>query len=115
MDVVSAHEGPNGALRSRPVLADFLPAATAGPEGGLQVFENLYENQRNTNVIEVTERSDKSRENINLIWVLCRPKVNARCGLQGPIHRGFAGLPGRPWWVKRPFVAVPQNERNWGL
>src|ERR1700761_1399787 len=103
MDVVSARTGPDGPLGCRPVLADFLPAATAGPEGGLQVFENLYGNQRNTNVIEITERSDNSRENINLIWVLCRAEVKARRWPQGPIHRGFPGLSGRPCWGKGPL------------
>src|ERR1700761_9052026 len=100
MDVVSAREWPSGTQRPRPVPADFLPACAAGLEGSLQAFENLYENTRNTNVIEVTERSGNSRENINLIWVLCRPNLNAGCRPQGPIHRVFPGCPGAPAGVK---------------
>ena len=100
MDVVSARVSPSGTQRPRPVPADFLPAAAAGFEGSLQVFENLYENTRNTNVMEITERSSNSTENINLIWVLCRPNLNAGRRLQGPIHRVFPGCPGGPAGVK---------------
>src|ERR1700761_2843732 len=100
MDVVSARVTPSGTQRPRPVPADFLPAAATGFEGSLQAFENLYENTRNTNVIKVTERCSNSRENINLIWLLCRPNGDARRRLEGPVLRGFPGCPGGPAGVK---------------
>src|ERR1700679_3581122 len=104
MDVVSASERPNGPAMSRPVPAHSLPAPAAGPEGRPQVVEKLHESQRNTNVTKVTYRSDKLRQNINRTCVLCRPTVNARRWPQGPIPKGFPGLPGRRRWVKGPFV-----------
>jgi hypothetical protein len=115
MDVVSAKRAPNGRAKTRPVPADFLPAAAAVSLGRAQVFENLYESQRNTNVIEITEGGYNLGENINPNWVLCRPKPGRTALAAGAYSRGFPGLPGSPYWVKRPFVAVPQNERNWGL
>jgi hypothetical protein len=115
MDVVSANVTPNGRAKTRPVPADILPGAAADSVGGVQALENLYESPRNTNVIAVTDRSDNPRQNINLIWVLCRPKPGHTALAAGAYSRGFPGLPGRGCWAKRPFVAVPQNERNWGL
>src|ERR1700729_719835 len=94
MDVVSASERPNGPAKSRPVPAHFLPAPAAGPEGRPQVVEKLHESQRNTNVMEVTYRSGKLRQNINRTCVLCRPDVKARRWPQGPIPGAFPGCPG---------------------
>src|ERR1700742_2807055 len=96
MGVVSETREPNGRAKTRPVPVGSPQAAAAVSRGCAQVFENLYESQRNTNVMEITERSDNLRENINLIWVLCRPKPDARCWLQGPIPRVFPGCPGGP-------------------
>jgi hypothetical protein len=70
------------------------PSAENCPEGRLQVLENLSESQGNTNVMGITVRSNKLRENINPNWVLSRPNVKARRWLQGPIHGVFAYCPG---------------------
>jgi hypothetical protein len=115
MDVVSASVTPNGRAKTRPVPADFLQAAAAISQGCVQVVENLPENQRNTNVMEVTEQGDNLRENINPKSVLCRPKPGSPALAAGAYSQGFPGLSGRPCWVKRPLVAVPQNERIWSL
>src|ERR1700721_1776476 len=115
MDVVSAKRVPNGRAKTRPVPADFLQAAPPVSPGSVQVLENLHESTRNTNVMDITDRSDNPMENINRNWVLCRPKPGRSALAAGAYSRGFPGLPGSPCWVKRPFVAVPQNERNWGL
>src|ERR1700761_3520837 len=106
MNVVSAKRVPDGRAKTRPVPADFLPAAAAVSLGRVQALENLYESKRNTNVTDVTEPGDNPRENINQNWVPQPPNMNARRWPQGPIHGVFAVLPGRGCRVKGPFVAV---------
>src|ERR1700744_1202006 len=104
MDVVSARVRPNGTKTPRPAPADFLPATAPAVGNRLQAFENLYENTRNTNVIDVTELGVNSRQNINLIWVLCRPNRGAPRRRQGPVLGGFPGCPGALAGLKGPLL-----------
>jgi hypothetical protein len=111
MEVLSARplREPSNSRQPRS-LPPIPPRGRRRIPGSLQALENLYEQQRNTNVMQITLVSRKLREFINPIPVLCRPNAQGAGGAARPCSLEHDPEKSDPVFPKR---SCSNNQLEW--